>query len=146
MGDNFYAYIDAEETYNSKIFYESSVTGWRFTFEPIKIYDFYGYYDKNTFEKVTVKFKINNQAIDLATYIKEKLPHYKNDNLVVTKKYGYFLMGGYDSNYSYRAVGNGVDEIMVELFKKASLVSIDYDGKRLYYSTNGFAKAIAQCK
>jgi hypothetical protein len=63
-------------------------------------------------------------------------------------------MVGYDSNYNFTAIkrdtagGDNLDitGTIIELAKKASKISIDYDNRRYYYSTSGFNQVINQCQ
>jgi hypothetical protein len=153
MGDKSYAFCEADGVSGMSLSYRNDnlFKEWGFIFDRARIYSCYGNNDPNNYQDIVVKFKINGEIVNLEDYIKNKYPNYKGYSLKVIKQYGGFVMAGYDSNYKYRAVGKdgsnlSVDLAIMENLKKASLVSIDYDGKRYYYSTIGFQKAIDMCK
>ena len=158
MGDKKFAYVSFSnsngnlETYTPtgvlslKYDYTSSTRGklYKFNWTPSTIYEYYGMKESG-YMNVTVKFKVGSAVIDLETYVKQKYPNYNNYSLKVVKKYGGFTLAGYDSGYSYSNIESGtVDIEMIDLFKKATLVTIDYDGERYFISSTGFTKAFSQ--
>jgi hypothetical protein len=159
MGDNKYGYCtDEGGSALGKLFYkqgEDRFEGWNFVFEPLLGIPDWGRLDPGSYKEIKVKFKVGSELIDLEQYLKNKYPKYSNQfKLKIRQKKGYLMMVGYDSNYNFTAIkrdtagGDNLDitGTIIELAKKASKISIDYDNRRYYYSTSGFNQVINQCQ
>jgi hypothetical protein len=118
----------------------------------VKEYDFIwtpsttGYWTKGEdgYETITMKFKIGGNIVDLQKHLRDKYPTYSDYTLKVSKQYGKFNMCGY-YNYKFDCMTTSkIEEEIIDLFKKATLVTVDYDGVRYYISAVGFTKALMQ--
>lgn len=154
MGDKTYAYCDEINGTDYSLSYKKKWGSWSFVFDFMTNLTSFGNTDPQSYDNVSVNFKVGSELINLSNYISNKYPKYSKDfTLKVAKGTGYFLMVGYDSNYKFKALsysgeGNDLDinGTMVELIKKASKISIDYKNQRYYYSGAGFTKAVNLCK
>jgi hypothetical protein len=147
MGDKSYAYCAADGVRGQDFSYRDG----KFIYDNALNFTQFGPNNINNYFDIDVKFKINGQITDLETYIWSAYPKYKQHSLMVAKETGKFLMVGRDMNYKITGKNNDGDDLNVDLaimdnIKMATLVSVDYEGKRYYYQTTGFDKAIGQCK
>ena len=138
MGDNSYAYVNLYEAggrvdYNMLKYTKEG----GFIWTECNLSKYYYSDGSKNYLDIVVKFKVGKNIIDLESYFKEQYPNYQEYSLNVIKGSGKFCMGE----------GRATDELketMVELLKKASLVTFDFDiyggqKARKYVSASGFS-------